>query len=145
MVGLTTAYYLSNHKNNKVIVLEKNHEPYLGTSMQNGNWMPINYTFNWLDIAFYPNIINALKSDQFQNGAARMYYKTFFEDPCNFLTTMKFGFKWLLSTLPAEKYNFCALSFYKQSKVELKKIIKDEGLDFIKDFGYIEGSPIILL
>ena len=64
MVGLTTAYYLSNHLNNKVIVLEKNEAPYLGTSKQNGNWMPINYTFNWLDIPFYPSIMNALKEDQ---------------------------------------------------------------------------------
>ena len=58
---------------------------------------------------------------------------------------VKFGFKWLLFTLPAEKYNLCALSFYKQSKEQLKQIIKDENLDPIKDFGYLEGSPIILL
>lgn len=32
MVGLTTAYYLSNHSNNKIVVVERNKEPYKGTS-----------------------------------------------------------------------------------------------------------------
>ena len=32
MVGLTTAYYLSNYQHNRVIVLERNKEPYKGTS-----------------------------------------------------------------------------------------------------------------
>ena len=60
MVGLFSAYYLSNNPLNKIVILEKEGAPYTGSSKQNGNWSNINFSQNWMNLPLYPWVYKAL-------------------------------------------------------------------------------------
>ena len=101
IVGLFSAYYLSNNPLNKITILEKESKPYEGTSARIGNWLPVDYITYWLDLPFYPFVYKALFDNE--NYMSKIYPKTFFESKENFLITAKFAYKWMFSQHTKEK------------------------------------------
>ena len=95
MAGLTVAYYLSNHPANKVIILERNKEPYSGTSRQNGNWLAIDSVKSMINKPLNPYVYNALFN--WQEHVSKIYVSTAFESLRNFLIVAKFSYKWFFA------------------------------------------------
>ena len=94
MTGLVTAYYLSAYPHNKITILERNAIPYQGTSKQNGNWLPIDFAYSWVNKPVYPFVYRAIFDNK--NFVSKIYLNTLFENFNNSLITLKFAFKWLL-------------------------------------------------
>ena len=95
ITGLLSAYYLSKYPKNNIVVLERNHEPYKGTSHQNGNWMPVNYNKPWLNIKLFPGVFNAIFKSQ--ENMSKIYLQSAFESFQNFLIMTKFAFYWFFT------------------------------------------------
>ena len=143
IVGLFSAYYLSNNPRNQIIILEKEGKHYEGASARIGNWLPVDYVTNWLDHPFYPYIYRALFD--YENFVAKIYPRTFFESVENFLITAKFGYKWLFSQHSKSNYGDIDLMLGKWKHVLIDELIEKEGLHPWNDLGYIDGAQIVIL
>ncbi len=74
-------------------MIEKNEQPYQGTSYQNGNWMPINFDNNWMNLPIYPNFIDAAFGNS-DNGASKIFFKSV-DSLDKFFIFSKFAVLWL--------------------------------------------------
>lgn len=93
MVGLSTAYILAkNYPKNKLVLLEKNSAPLEGTSKQNGNLMPLDFTHSWMNVPF--SFVQKAVF-QYHEAPSRVYVHSFFESFANFAITVKFGIIWM--------------------------------------------------
>ena len=94
MVGLSTAYILAkNYPKNHLVVLERNSKPLEGTSKQNGNLMPLDFTHSWMNVPIYPFVYKAIFD--YKETPSRVYLSSFFQSFANILITAKFGIMWL--------------------------------------------------
>lgn len=57
----------------------------------------------------------------------------------------KFAAHWFSPHPSAKEFAFITLTMYKQSHAMLNKIVKDEGLDAWKDFGYVNDAQSMYL
>lgn len=76
MVGLTSAYFLSNNPLNKVVVLERESECYRATSFKNGCWLPIDSASSWTNRSYYPFTHKALFD--YKEWVSRIYISSAF-------------------------------------------------------------------
>jgi len=111
LAGLLPAYYLSNYGHNKITVLERNDKHYQGTSYQNGNWLPVDYTSSWTNKPFYPWAFNALFRNE--NNVSKIYFFTAFESLRNLQIIAKFSACWFSKHPSPEEYAFITLHMYK--------------------------------
>lgn len=98
ITGLMSSYYLLRNKTQpRVIMLERDLQPYQQTSARNGNWCPTEYARSWLNWPFYPKIYRSVFDSQ--KFVSKTYLYTFVQDWLSFLITTKFAYKWVFGQL----------------------------------------------
>jgi len=140
---MTAAYYLSCHKHNDVVVVERLEKPFMGTSHKNGSWMVVNYSYSWINVPWYPYVYRALFDGY--NFFSKIYLSTFFQDMNTFLCFLKFGFRWLFFQPTPQQYGQITQTFQVNSWKRLHRIIEDEKLELGKDLIYTDGSQCLIL
>ena len=144
MVGLTTAYYLAkNYPQNHVTVLEKNDQPMIGSSYQNGNLLPVDFCHSWMNVPIYPFVTSAVFDSK--NFNSKVYCETFIESFANITVTAKFGLLWMLFQPNDDDYAHTTLKIQIESREQFLKFIETEGLHKFNDFGYVDNMQSAFL
>jgi hypothetical protein len=101
--GTVAAYYLSNHKDCHVTLLERHSEPFQGSSNQTGNFMTTDWAATWLNFPVYPKLCKAIFDSK--DYPSKVYVGSLFESVESLMSVFKFGYAWLFWQRKPEELN----------------------------------------